>query len=875
MGVVWRARDTKLKRDVAIKILPDEFSRDPDRVARFQREAEVLASLNHPNIAAIYDLQEGHGSRFLILELIEGETLAERIKRGPIPAEEALGIAKDICEALEAAHEKGIIHRDLKPSNVKITPDGKVKLLDFGLARVLEAPSSDDLSNSPTLVSGSMPGVILGTAAYMSPEQASGKEMDKRTDIWALGCVLYELLTGKQAFSGDTVTETVAAVLKSEPDWSALPDATPLYLHSLLRRCLQKDPKKRLRDAADIHIGIEDALSAPATLARPAKAVPARPLWQQMMAWGLAFVVGLSAASIVVWNLKPAPLQPVTRMAVNLPPGQRLTALDWPALAISPDGKNLVYVAVQGGIQQLFLRPLNSQEATRIAGTEDAVGPFFSPDGQWIGFFADGKMKKVSVNGGAAVTLANAPSPGGASWSIRGTLAFAATAGTQRLLAGERFGLQQVSQEGGTPQPLTQLGKGENYQRWPEFLPGGKAMLFAGAPTITTWNNAQIAVQDAGTGAQKNVAQGTQPHFAATGHLLYAQGGTLMAAPFDAKRLALAGAAVPVLEGVMQSIATGASQYGISSTGTLVYLVGGLSGTSSSRMVWVGRKGEEQLLPAPPHNYLFPRLSPDGRRLTVDIADQERHIWLYDVGRGTLTRLTFEGNVNSVATWSPDGRRIAFGSNRATPYSLFWQAADGSAGAERLTTNDYTTNPNSFSPDGQLLAFIKVPPETGRDIWVLNLKDRKAQPFLQTRYEETAPKFSPDGRWLAYSSDESGRREVYVQPYPGPGGKWQISTDGGQEPVWNPKGGELFYRSGNKIMAVDVDTKATFSPGKPRVLFEGPYVPTSASLPFYDVSPDGQRFLMLKAADSETSAPTQINVVLNWFTELQARVPVK
>lgn len=424
--------------------------------------------------------------------------------------------------------------------------------------------------------------------------------------------------------------------------------------------------------------------------------------------------------------------------------------------------------------------------------------------------------------------------------------------------------------------------------RWPEFLPDGKALLFAGSATIVAWNDAQIAAQPTGAGERKNLAQGTQPRYAPTGHLLYAQSGTLMAAPFDARRLALAGAAVPALEGVMQSMATGAAQYIVSSTGTLVYLAGGIAG-SQSRLVWVSRNGEEQPLPAAPHNYVFPRVSPDGRRVAVAIAEQETQVWVYDVSRDTLTRLTFEGDNNNGPAWSPDGRRIAFRSNRAGPGNLFWQAADGSGSAERLPRSDYLQIPNSFSPDGQLLAFIEVNPETGRDIWVLRLADprqagaevRKAQPFLRTPYDESAPKFSPDGRWLTYSSDESGHREVYVQPYPGPGGKWQISTDGGQEPVWNPNGRELFYRSGSKIMAVDVNQSrdsngavaSGFSAGKPRMLFEGPYVATPTSFPYYDVSPDGQRFLMLKPVESQTSAPTQINVVLNWFEELKRRVP--
>jgi len=493
------------------------------------------------------------------------------------------------------------------------------------------------------------------------------------------------------------------------------------------------------------------------------------------------------------------------------------------------------------------------------------MSPFFSPDGRWVGFFTGRELKKVSVDGGPVATLANAASPGGASWSSQGILAFQSQA------------LQQVSQEGGTPQPLTKAGKTDNFHRWPEFLPGESAVLFAGSPTNAAWNNSQIGVQLVGEREPAILVQGgTQPRYAASGHLLYAQGGTLMAAPFDARRRAVSGSAVRVLEGVMQSTETGSAQYSVSTTGTLVYLAGGLVGREAT-LALVRRNGEEQLLPAPPRNYQFPRISPDGARIAVSIADEESQIWIYDVSRDTLRRLTFERDGNMTMAWSPDGLRIVFRSNPDVEgsYHLNLLAADGSSAVERLATSDYLPSPGSFSPDGRLVAFMEQNPESGRDLWVLNLEDRKTQLFLKTSYEETAPKFSPDGEWIAYSSDETGRREIFVQPYPGPGGKWQISTEGGQEPVWNPRGGELFYRSGTRIMAVDIDTESSFSAGKPRMLFDGPYLPTSASFPWWDVSPDGERFLMLKPVESQTSAPTEIQIVLNWFEELKTKAPVK
>jgi len=502
--------------------------------------------------------------------------------------------------------------------------------------------------------------------------------------------------------------------------------------------------------------------------------------------------------------------------------------------------------------------------ARPIPGTEGAVNPFFSPDAQWLGFFAGGKLKKVSVSGGAAQTLGNATYPGGASWGSQGIIALAPTTVSV---------LQQVSDAGGTPEPLTRLEKGELTHRWPEFLPGGRTLLFAASPIVGNWINTRVAVQSAGTGERRNLVQGgTQPRYAPSGHLVYAQGGNLMAVPFDPQRLGVTGAAVPMVEGVLQSSYSGAAQYSISTTGALVYVPGSLQSTQR-RLLWVSRSGAERPLAIPARAYRTPQLSPDGRRIAVTIEEQDSQVWLYDLARETLTRLTFGGSANIGSVWTPDGKRIAFQSNKEGPQSIFWQLADGSGGLERLTTSAYNPYPMSWSPDGQLLAFVEVSPTTGWDIWVLRLSDRKAEAFLQTPFNEGAPRFSPDGRWLAYISDESGRFEIYVQPYPGPGGKWLISTEGGTEPVWNPNGRELFYRSGGKMMAVDIATQPGFTASKPRVLFEGQYLPTPATAPNYDVSPDGQRFPMVKPSEAGEAAPTQINVVLNCFEELKQKVP--
>jgi eukaryotic-like serine/threonine-protein kinase len=869
MGEVYQAHDTKLGRDVAIKVLPEAFAHDPERLSRFHREAKMLASLDHPNIATIHGLEQSGGTSYLVMELVAGETLADRIKRdGAIPVEDALGIAKQIAEALEAAHEKSIIHRDLKPANVKLTPEGKVIVLDFGLAKAFAGDAAiDDPSNSPTLsAAATMQGAILGTAAYMSPEQARGKVCDKRTDIWAFGCVLYELLTGRQAFQGETTTEILAAVLRGEPDWQALPASTPVKIRDLLGRCLQKDLRRRLHDAADARIEIEEAQAAPAVAESTAPVKGIRKLGRRALILGAgALLLGAIGIGIAIWNLKPAPSAPVSRSVFSLPAGQRFGRFDLPALALSPDGSHMVYVANLGGTQQLYLRSMDSFEAKPISGTEGAVAPFFSPDGQWIGFFAEGKLKKISVNGGAAVTLCSATTGNvatGATWGTNDTIVF------QNLAAGA---LWQISAAGGTPKRLNTLNKGEFSNRWPAFLPSAQAVLFAaGVGATAGWSTPQLALYRLDTGERRNlVSGGTRPSYAPTGHLLYVQGGTLMAVPFDLRRMEITGTPVPMVEGVMQSFSAGMAQYSISENGSLAYLTGGVQGGQNT-LVWVDRKGAEQPLPAPPHSYRSPRVSPDGKRVAVALDELGGHAWIYDLARDTLTRLTFEAGGTINIAWTRDGMRLAF--NSGAPASLFWQAADGSGKSERLTTSENQQNPISWAPDGQALAYMETNPATNADIWILRLSDRKAQAFLRTSAYESAPQFSPDGRWLAYVSDESGRYEIYVQPFPEPGGKYQISTDGATEPVWNPNGRELFFRSGAKMMAVDITSQPNFSAGKPRMLFEGPYLSLQATIPSYDISPDGRHFLMLKASE-QTQATTQINVVLNWFEELKQKVP--
>ena len=883
MGEVYKARDTRLDRIVAIKVLPTHLADRSELRERFDREAKTIASLNHPHICVLHDIGHQDGIDFLVMEYLEGETLAQRLQKGLLPLEQVLQYAIEIADALDKAHRKGITHRDLKPGNIMLTKSG-TKLLDFGLAKLKQetTPVIPD-SQLPTMKSAiTGQGTILGTLQYMAPEQVEAKEVDARTDIFAFGAVVYEMATGKRAFEGNTQASLIAKILEVDPPpISTLQPMTPPAFDRVVKTCMAKEPDERWQTASDLCRELKWIAEGGSQIISMTTAAGkgVRSLGRRSLIFGLGtLLLGAAISGIAIWNLKPTPSKPVTRTVINLPPGDRLVGPDQTSIALSPDGKQLAYAALRGGISQLYLRAMDSLESKPIPGTEGASEPFFSPDGQWLGFFTAQKLKKVSVSGGAAVTLGGAVFAMGGSWSSRGTIVFAPTA-TSPLL--------QASDAGGAPQPLTHLEKGDAGHGWPEFLPGGKAVLFGAG---TTAASSQVAIQSIATGERRNLFGGMKPRYAASGHLIFAQSGTLMAVSFDPQRLEIKGTPVPVVEGVAYSANLASSQYSISDNGSLIYLSGGTQGTQQ-RLVWVDRKGAEQPLAAPARVYRQPRLSHDGRRVAVTVDEQGSQIWLYDLSRGTLTRLTFEGNRNTDAAWTPDGKRIAFESNKEGPQNIFWQLADGSGGLERLTTNDYPHYLLSWSSDGQLLSFVELNPATGRDIWVLRMGDpsassgqvpsagsgqvRKVQPFLRTPFDETSPQFSPDGRWLAYISNESGRYEVYVQPYPGPGGKWQISTEGGTEPVWNPNGRELFYRSGNnKMMAVEIATQPGFVAGTPRMLFEGQYAPAPLTFPNYDVSPDGQRFLMLKPVEQAESALTQINVVLNWFEELKQKVPL-
>ena len=887
MGEVYQAHDTKLGRDVAIKVLPEAFAHDPARLSRFQREAKMLASLNHPNIAAIYGLEEDARRNYLVMELVPGETLTERVKReGRIPVEEALAIAKQIAEALEAAHEKSIIHRDLKPANVKLTPEGKVKVLDFGLAKAFAGDESgSDPSNSPTLSqAATLQGVILGTAAYMSPEQARGKTVDKRTDLWALGCVLYELLTGKQAFHGEDITDILAAVVRAEPDWSCLPETTPVTIRLLLRRCLQKDKTLRLRDAGDARIEIQDALSAPPSAVTAAPA-PGTRSWHERLAWPtVAGVLALIAIAFAVGFVlrAPKPPQPM-RLSAEIGADASLYTEFGPAAILSPDGTRLALVATGSDRKQrIHIRSLDQLQATVLSGTENARDPFFSPDGQWIGFFADGKLKKIAVEGGAAVTLCDAPNDRGGSWGDDGSIVFTPDS---------RGALSKVSSAGGAPQLLTTLDKqrGENTQRWPQVLPGSKAVLFTSATvggTTAGFEDADIAVYSMASGQRKKLQDGGfYARYLPSGHVVYMHEGTLFAVPFDLKRLEGTGQPAPILEGVLTVPVYAAAQFSFSETGSLAYVPGRGRGLNIS-IYWMDREGKFTPLRDAPGNYANPAFSPDGKRLALDISDgKRRDIWLYEWERDALTRLTFAGEANVSPVWTPDGQRIVYSlAEKGGMYNLWWIRSDGAGAAQRLTEGKSSQYGVSWRPDGKFLAFYELNPSTSFDVMTMPIEgDEKSgwkpgepKPFVNSAFSELEPGFSPDGRWLAYQSSESGSYEVFVRPFPGPGGKWQISTGGGVLPKWSRNGKELFYRTlDGKIMVVTYTaTGDSLRADKPQLWSPGQFTERGLTTYNFDLHPDGKRFAVLKTPGTEqTVAVNKVSFIFNFFDEIRGKVP--
>jgi len=917
MGEVYRARDTKLNRDVAIKVLLPAVANDPDRLARFSREAQVLASLNHPNIAQIHGLEEANGVTALILELVEGEDLSQRIARGAIPLDEALPIARQIAEALEAAHDHGIIHRDLKPANVKVRPDGTVKVLDFGLAKAMGPAEAGhynpsgvrlqaDLANSPTLsIHATEAGVILGTAAYMSPEQARGKAVDRRADIWAFGAVLFEMLTGKRAFAGADISDTLVSVLRDDPDWSALPADTPPGVVQALHVCMRKDPKQRVRDIAAVRLSMDGAFDTSAM--RGAATMPAHV--PRASTRKLPIVAGLllaaALASVTTWALtrsKPAAAQPV-RFTVT-PPAD--LALSTPSpdrdLAISPDGTRLVYQTGQGGFNQsseLYVRAVDQIESVPLRGITDPRAPFISADGQWVGFFSpvsrgslDYELKKVSMTGGSAIAICRIEGfLMGASWGEDDEIVFAMTGATTGLL--------RVPAGGGDPTVLTRpdAAQGELHHVRPFVLPNGRAVLFTivplgndvtsqGSRLLRSTLDHRIAVLDLATGRRKTLIPGGshaeyfEPVPGEAGYLVYAAAGTLRAVRFDPVRLEVLGDPVTVVEQVLTK-ANGTANFSVSRTGAVAYVAGGVAVTPVRTLLWVDRQGREESIPAPPRTYAWPRLSPDGSQIALDVRDQDSDVWVWDFRQATLRRFTFEPDFDGYPVWTPDGRRLIFMSGRSRPQSIYGQQADGTGSIQSLLKGPQDISPYSLTPDGQQLV-VREGPLRAYDLSLVHLNGTpRAEPLLHGSFNESNGEVSPDGRWLAYQSNESGQDEIYVRPFPNvTGGRWQVSSGGGQ-PAWARSGRELFYidSTTQALMSVAVQTSPAFSSGTPVRLFDTrPYYSLGVSRA-YDVSADGEKFLMIKsvaATGDRGSTPTSMamTVVLNWFEELRARVLV-
>ena len=870
MGEVYRARDPRVQRDVAIKVLPEIVARDPDRLQRFQREAQALASLNHPNIALLYGVEDVDGIRGLVLELVEGPTLADLIARSArpagkparssvIPMDELLGIARQIADALEAAHEQGLVHRDLKPGNIKVTPGGVTKLLDFGLAKALsEDAKSGNIVNSPTVTSiGTRAGVILGTAAYMSPEQARGRPVDKRTDIWAFGCVLYEMLTGRAAFAGEDVPDVLVGIIEREPDLSVLPGDTPPALVRLLRRCLVKDRRQRLSDIADARLELDEALSPPPAGAVAGSGGPARRSAGWLLPVSLGLVVGAAAGGLLVWTLmRPAPPGPM-RIVIAPPPSDPLYSESIGAqVAISPDGTQVVYVGIRGG-PQLYARKIDQLEAQPIPGTLGARQPFFSPDGSSIGFWstAESEVRKVAIGGGPVVTICKAPTGNlyGAAWGEDGTIVFGSG------------GLYRVSAAGGTPQVLTTPAgdRGEVEHRWPEILPGGKSLVF------TVWSGSidrsRVVVRAMAGGETKTLFEGASSgRFATTGHLVYYQSGTVMATPFDPVRLTVGDRRVPVQESVKTTV-SGATDFGIARNGTFVYIPG--ASRPERRLVWVDRQGRSEPVLPSADDYWVPRLSPDGTRLAVGVGTD---IYVIELKRLTRDRVTF-GTTSTLFpyTWLGDSRILFSKVENKVGLDIYSTLADGSGSPELLLKGVNRQWATSVAPNGTI-ALYEQHPTTLRDIWLLT-PDRTRTKFLATPYQERVARYSPNGRWIAYVSNDSGRDEVYVRAPSGGGGKVTISHDGGTEPVWAANGRELFYRNGSRLHAAAVVTEPGFEASPAKVLFEGAYEldrGSGAATANYDVTRDGQRFVMIQAP----TASTNIIVVLNWFGELATRL---
>ena len=859
MGEVYRGRDTKLGRDVAIKILPEQFAKDPERVARFEREARTLASLNHPHIAQIYGLEQGPVDagphKCLVMELVEGEDLSQRIAQGPIALDEALAMARQIADALDAAHGQGIVHRDLKPANVKVRDDGTVKVLDFGLAKPVEGPSASSAATitSPAM---SMPGVILGTAAYMAPEQAKGKPVDKRADIWAFGCVLYEMVTGRRAFGGEDISETIASILRSEPDWRGVPAS----IKPLIVSCLQKDPRQRLRDIGDVTLLLDRA---------PANATPIAPASTPMAATVLAAaaIAALLISGVMLWRARAtgsADNAPVVRSTVRFQRGSLMQlGSNQPSLAVSPDGRTIAYAALGPEGSMLWTYSVDAFEPKPLAGTGGGSTPrnvFFSPDGRQIAFFQNNQLKRMPVAGGTVTVVCDAVFNYGGTWTDRDEIVYVA-AGKSRPAGG----LWIVPAAGGEPRLIVDM-----FVSYPDALPGGRVVIaITDNPTARTASELNIISIDVETGdVRPLIAGGTYPRYAATGHVLFLRNGALIATAIDVAARTVSDQSQVVVQDVFMNPAMASGNFAVSAAGTLAYAPG-TSEDFQRQLVLVDAKGVRTPVSDERRYFEWPSASPDGQRIAVGIPGWRDVVWLLDRSRGSLTELTTGDSQGISPVWTPDGQRIAVATWASGATNLHWIAADGSGGLERLSTSKFLQRPNTWTPDGKTLIYEVRTPEGGDDLWTLELDGRKEKPLIATRFNESNAALSPAGTWLAFSSDQSGKPEVYLTRFPSAAGRIQVSTEEGRNPAWSPDGRRLYYRGfDGAILAVEVGAGSPPALSRPVEVARLPPAPPTRG--HFDVMPDGR--LLLVDDESVGAITPELRIVVNWFDELRQKM---
>ncbi len=869
MGVVWKAFDTKLNRDVAIKILETKVAADTERLARFEREARSLAALNHPNVAQVHGLERADGTHFLVMELVPGEDLAQRVARGPLPQAEALDICAQIAAGLEAAHERGIVHRDLKPANVRLTPEGVVKVLDFGLAKTVEETASPagNPSLSPTVTSsGTLAGRILGTAAYMSPEQARGAKVDKRTDVWAFGCVMLELLGGSSPFLGATVPDTLAKVLELEPDLGSLPADTPTPIVNLIRRCLRKDARRRLRDIGDAALEIEDCMQGANEARDGGRVDRGGKAWQWVAA--LAIIVAAAGWWLVLIGEKPAAGHVRGAvLSVSLPEGVTVNHGELPSIDISPDGRWIVFVGTEGDGSRLYLRAIDSHEVKAIVDTEDAVTAFFSPDSRWIGFLQGNVIKKVAVSGGVPLRVSvSTPVVRGFKWTRPDRIL---------MTPSKQSGLYSVSVDDGTFEELSVVdGKVEQVHNWTQPLPGRSRLLITVVPTdARSYDDARIEVFDPADGSRKILTQGGYAgRLLPGGILVYVRGGELLAVRVDTDRWETVGPVTQVLGEIMTDANTGSASFGLAMDGTLVYVPGEIYAWQSGRLVWVDRFGNTEPVIEESRPFRYPSISPDGTRALLSIEEINDDIWIYEFNRGALARITF-GNRNIFPIWrrgTDDICYSAVGQTDRAPQMYLQSTNDGSE-PRRVFEHEEWGFCNSFTPDGSTMTYMHFAADGGQDVKKVDLETGDATPLIDTRFEEHSSRISPDGKWIAYVSDESGQHEVYLQPLSGRGGKKKVSTAGGIGPTWHRAGTELFYVEGTRMMAVPIRLGPEVTIGQAQSLFEGDFSMGRLDwISNYDVSPDGKRFLMI--VRDPVPEIREIRVVQNWFDDVEAKL---